>query len=201
MGRQARREPQSLSSAVAGAAFSSIATAIELLVIVTLTNRALLPYLGPGVVATGLITALYGAVFQLRSEASRRPADAVLGRAFEPKVALIFASAFAVMLLLAALLQRGLGPSAAQLSIALGGFIDTHAAAASAARLASSGTLGVQPAAFAAMLAISANIVAKMTIAALSGGRSYAARLCPSHVAMLAALWLCWLFVSRTALP
>ena len=101
------------------------------------------------------------------------------------------------MLLLAALLQRGIGPSAALLSIALGGFIDTHAATASAARLASAGTLEIHVAAFAAMLAISANIIAKMAMAAVGGGRRFASQLCPSHLAMLAALWVCWVFVTR----
>ncbi len=201
MGRQAKREPTLLRCAIAGAAFSSIATAIELLAIVMITNRALLSYLGPGVAASGLIAALYGAGFQLTSLGARSPADAPLGRAFEPKYALIFASAFALMLTVAALLQRSLGQSAAQLSIALGGLIDTHAATASAGRLAASGTLGVIPAAFAAMLAISVNIAAKMAMALLSGGRRFALALCPSHLAMLGALWLSWLLVARAGAP
>jgi len=196
MGRQAKRQPHLLSGAVAGAAFSSIATAIELIIIVAITDKELLPYLGPGIAVTGLIAAFYGAAFQLRSKADQSPADAELGRAFEPKYALLFACAFAVMLLLAALLQRGIGSSAALLSIALGGLIDTHAATASAARLASSGNLSIRAAALAAILAISVNIVAKMAMAVMSGGRRYALQLCPSHLAMLAALWLCWFFAA-----
>lgn len=197
LGRQAKREPMLLRCAVAGASFSSIATAIELLAIMTITNKALLAYLGPGVAATGLVAALYGGGFQLSSLGERSSADADLGRAFEPKHALLFAGAFALMMMTAALLQRALGPSAAQLSIALGGLIDTHAATASAGRLAAAGTLDLEPAAFAAMLAISANIMAKMAAALLGGGSRFALRLYPSHLAMLAALWLSWFFVRR----
>ena len=40
MGRQAKRQPSVLSCAVAGAAFSSIATAVELIIIIMITNRA-----------------------------------------------------------------------------------------------------------------------------------------------------------------
>lgn len=199
LGRQAKNQPALLRSAVAGGAFSSIATSIELLVIIIITNRELLVYLGPGVAATGVISACYGLAFKLSAKGPRSAAEPAAGRAFEPKYAVLFASAFALMLLLAALLRRELGQSAAQLTIALSGFIDTHAATASAARLATSGTLGLVPASLAAMLAISANILAKMGAAFLSGGRSYALRLCPSHLVMLASLWLCWTFITRAA--
>ena len=43
------------------------------------------------------------------------------------------------MSLFAALLQTIIGPSGAQVTVALGGLIDTHAATAAAGRLAASG--------------------------------------------------------------
>jgi uncharacterized membrane protein (DUF4010 family) len=132
--------------------------------------------------------------FALSAKTRRTPAEPVSGRAFEPKFAFIFASAFAFVSLIAALLQRELGPSGAQATVALGGSIDAHAATASAARLASSGTLELVPAAFAAMLAITVNTLVKAAAAVLVGGRSFAVRLCPSHLAMLIALWLSWLY-------
>jgi uncharacterized membrane protein (DUF4010 family) len=79
--------------------------------------------------------------------------------------------------------------------VALGGLIDTHAATASAGRLASSGTLQLVPAAFAAMLAITLNTVVKAVASMLFGGRPFAIRVCPSHLAMILALWLPWFFV------
>jgi uncharacterized membrane protein (DUF4010 family) len=99
------------------------------------------------------------------------------------------------MLLIAALLQRWLGPSGAEFAIALGGFMDTHAATASAARLAAAGTLYLPEAAFAALLAITSNTLVKMASAFAAGGRDFAVRLCPSHAAMIAALWLGWYLV------
>jgi uncharacterized membrane protein (DUF4010 family) len=195
LGRQGRAAPSLLRSAVAGASFSSIATAIELLIIVFMTNMKLLPYIGPGIVAMGVVALAYGLAFVLLAKTPRTSAEPVSGRAFEPKFALIFASAFAFVSLIAALLQKVLGPSGAQATVALGGIIDTHAAAASAARLASSGTLELVPAAFAAMLAITVNTLMKAAAAVFIGGRSFAVRLCPSHLGMLVALWLPWLLV------
>jgi uncharacterized membrane protein (DUF4010 family) len=192
MGRQARTEPAQLNAAVAGAAFSSIATAIELLIILAITNLDVLRRLAPAIIAMGLIAAIYGLAFALKARMPGAAADPITGRAFEPKLAVMFAAAFALMLTLAALLQRYLGASAAQVSIAVAGLIDTHAAAASAARLASSGTLALSAAAFAALLSITTNTIVKAAAAVVAGGRSFALRLTPSIVAMLAALWGGW---------
>jgi uncharacterized membrane protein (DUF4010 family) len=193
IGRQARAHPALVRSAVAGAAFSSIATVIELLVIIGITNAKLLPYLWPGIAAMGLMAAAYGLAFEMAAKGRTSPAEPVSGRAFEPKYAIIFAGAFAFMLLLAALLQGLMGASGAQATIAVGGLIDTHAATASAARLASSGTLGPAAAAFAAMLAITANTLVKAVTAAVAGGRAFAIRLCPSLAGMIIVLWAAWL--------
>jgi uncharacterized membrane protein (DUF4010 family) len=197
IGRQARQDPSLLRSAVAGASFSSIATAIELVIVIFVSNEKILPYLAPGIVATGMVAALYGLTFALSVKGVRVPAEPDSGRAFELKFAFLFAAAFAVLSLISALLQRLLGPSGAQVTVALGGLVDTHAAAAAAARLAASGTLGLVPAAFAAMLAITVNILVKVAAAWAIGGRTFALRLCPSHVAMIIALWLPWLLLRQ----
>jgi uncharacterized membrane protein (DUF4010 family) len=192
MGRQARTEPAQLNAAIAGAAFSSIATAMELLVILAITNLELLRRLAPAITAMGLIAAIYGLAFALKARMPGAATEPITGRAFEPKLAVMFAAAFALMLTVAALLQRNLGASAAQVAIAVAGLFDTHAAAASAARLASSGSLAVNAATFAALLAITTNALVKAGAAVVGGGLLFALRLTPSIVAMLAALWGGW---------
>ncbi len=197
-GKQGRDDPGLLPSAVAGAAFSSIATSIELLAILWMTNVSLLAKLGPAITAAGVIAAAYGFVFAGSAGGGTAPAaEAVKGRAFEPKLAVIFAASFAVMLLVAAALRRAFGSDGALATIALGGFVDTHAAAASAARLASAGALDLPAAGLAALLAISANIGVKAVAALIGGGMSFAVRLWPSHAAMLIALWLGWIIANR----
>jgi uncharacterized membrane protein (DUF4010 family) len=195
IGRQAHANPAMLRSAVAGASFSSIATAIELVIVIFVTHQRLLQYLGPGIVAMGMVAAIYGLAFALSAKGINTSAEPDSGRAFELKFAFLFATVFAIMSLIAALLQRFLGPSGAQVTVALGGLVDTHAATAAAARLAASGTLELVPAAFAAMLAITVNILVKAATALIMGGRSFALWLCPSHLAMIIALWLPWLLL------
>ena len=200
-GRQAKTDPSVLRSAVAGGAFSSIATAVELLIIISMTNMHLMPLLGPGIAAFRAVSAIYGFAFVIAAKRAASHAEPVAGRAFEPKLAIVFGIAFALMSLIAALLQRWLGPSGAQAAVAMGGFVDTHAATASAARLAEAGALDVHQAAFAAMLAISANTLVKIAAAIVTGGRAFALRLAPSHLGMLAALWLGWYWVTAGLSP
>jgi uncharacterized membrane protein (DUF4010 family) len=200
-GRQAKTDPSVLRSAVAGGAFSSIATAIQLLIIISMTNMNLMPLLGPPIAAMGVVSAVYGFVFVIAARRAASHAEPVAGRAFEPKLAIVFAIAFALMSLIAALLQRWMGPSGAQAAVALGGFVDTHAATASAGRLAAAGALDIHQAAFAAMLAISANTVVKIAVAIIAGGRAFAWRLAPSHIGMLALLWFGWYLVAAGLLP
>jgi uncharacterized membrane protein (DUF4010 family) len=191
-GRQARAEPAILRGAVAGAAFSSIATVVQLMFVLALANPAILQWLTPGIVAMGAVAGLYGLMFVFAARRAGMSPLPVTGRAFEPKFAILFSGLFALMSLLAAMLQQWMGAWGAQVAVALGGFVDTHAAAASAARLAAAGTLPMQEAAVAAMLAISTNLLVKMGAAWVGGGRPYAMRLWPSHVAMLLALWGGW---------
>ncbi len=191
-GRQAKAAPGLLRGAVAGAAFSSIATVVQLFFVLMLVNPRIVMVLAPGMIAMGVVAAAYGAVFVLAARRVDSAAAPLGGRAFEPKFAVLFSGLFAFMSLAAAALQAWMGTGGALVAVALGGFVDTHAAAASAGRLAAAGSLPMSQAAVAAMLAISANTLVKMGAAMLGGGRAYAWRLWPSHVAMLAALWAGW---------
>ena len=195
MGRQARKNPARLSAAGAGASFSSIATNIELLVILVMTNIQLLRYLRPGVTGMGLVAAIYGWGFALWIKMPATTAELYSGRAFEPKHAFLFAGAFALMLATAALLQRLLGSAGAKAVVSVSGFFDAHVATASAARLASSGALAVGPASFAALLAITANTAVNAIVAVVVDGLGFALTMCPSHAAMLAALCCGWLLI------
>ena len=140
MGRQARKNSAQLSAAVKRcrrrlASFSSIATGIELLVILVMTNIQVLRYIRPGVTGMGLVAAIYGSGFALRTKMPATAAELYSGRAFEPKLAFLFTGAFALMVATAAPLQRILGSRGAQAVVSLSGVFDAHAATASAATL------------------------------------------------------------------
>ena len=130
IGRQARANPALLRSASPVPPF--IATAIELIIVIVITNPKATALSLARHSRHGRRSTVYGLVFALSVKGIHVPAEPDSGRAFELRFAFLFATAFAIMSLFAALLQTILGPSGAQVTVALGGLVDTHAATAAA---------------------------------------------------------------------
>jgi uncharacterized membrane protein (DUF4010 family) len=82
-----------------------------------------------------------------------------------------------------------MGVPGAVLGIALGGFADTHSAAASAATLAVKGSLTAATATLATLVALSTNTLTKLIVAAITGGRAYVGSLAPSLALMIVGAW------------
>ena len=110
-----------------------------------------------------------------------------LGRAFELRIALIFAAAVTAVTFIAAFLSHRFGSSGALVGIALAGFADAHSTAASAANLAVTGALPMPTAALAVLLAFATNSVTKAVTHWVTGGRAFALRVIPGVVLMLVA--------------
>ena len=135
MGKRAQAQPKVLSSAVAGAALSQMATVVQLALVLAISNMALLERLRWVLLAMGLTMAAYGALMirATRGEPAPPPPS---GRAFRLRTALIFATAFVLVMLLVAWLQRSFGPTWALGGVVIGGFADAHSTAASVGSLA-----------------------------------------------------------------
>jgi uncharacterized membrane protein (DUF4010 family) len=187
MGIRSRDHKDLMRAAVAGAALSSVATVIELAIIIAVTNRALLAPLWPALGAAGVAAVVYGAAFSFHAARAKKPAEAEKGRAFELRIPLILAAAITVISFVAAFLSSRYGSTGGLLGIALAGFADTHAAAASAANLAKTGTLSVNAGALAVLLAFATNTLTKSVVAWMSGGPAFALRVIPGVLLMLVA--------------
>jgi uncharacterized membrane protein (DUF4010 family) len=187
MGSRSRDHAELLRPAVAGAALSSVATVVELAIIISVTNRQLLKPLWPALIGAGVAAVVYGAAFSYRAARARKPAEAPKGRAFELRTPLIFAAAITLISFIAAFLTSRYGSSGGVLGIALAGFADTHAAAASAANLASTGSLSIGAGALAVLIAFATNTMTKAVVAWVSGGPAFALRVIPGVMLMLAA--------------
>ena len=96
---------------------------------------------------------------------------------------LIFGGMFAGILYISKLASHELGPQAVVVTSILGGFVDVATVIFSASELLVSGGMTAQGAAWHVLLALAANIVLKVTLAAMSGTRRFAQRM-----AMWAAL-------------
>lgn len=190
MGGRARAQPELLGPAAAGAALSSVATVVQLLLVLAVANPLMLRTLVLPMLLAGAAAIAWSAFNALR--ARQAPGDAAVapGRAFELRTALLFTVTVTVVMLIAAVLVEELGPAGGAFGIVVAGLADTHAATASAAALAAGGALDLRTASFAALGAFSVNSAGKLVVAYTTGGRAFGHRVLPGIVLMVALAWL-----------
>lgn len=189
MGARASKQPDLRRSAVAGAAISSVATVVQLAIVIGVVSMSLLRHLALPLAAAGIAAAIYAALFTLRTAQESGEREAPAGRPFDPKTALIFVAVVGAALVVSALLTQWLGSRGLLLASAVAGFGDAHAPAISAASLAAKGSADMQLAAIAVLTAFTANGISKMVVAFTVGTRSFALQLAPGIVLSIASSW------------
>ncbi|WP_238888941.1 MgtC/SapB family protein [Achromobacter insuavis] len=189
MGQRAASEPSLMGPAVAGAVLSSISTLVLMAAVLLAINPATLHALLVPLACSGVAALTYGAMFLLR--AMRQPPVAPIepGRPFKLQAALTLALIAATVLVGAAALNAWLGQQGITLAALLGGFVDTHAAAASVATLVAADRILPAQTVVPVLAALSANALSKAVFAAASGGRRFAAQVVPGLLLMIAAAW------------
>ncbi|GFE91082.1 MgtC/SapB family protein [Steroidobacter agaridevorans] len=193
MGARTQSQPELHKGAVAGAAASSVATVIQLAIVVGLVSMPTLLMLTPSLIASGIAAVTYAGIFALRSFREKSgPGDAPKGRPFEPKTAIVFVLVVGLTLLISALLTQWLGDRGLLIAAGVAGFTDAHAPAISSASLAASGRTHAEFAALAVLVGFSTNILSKTAVAFSLGDRRYAYELTPGLVLMAAAAWGAW---------
>jgi uncharacterized membrane protein (DUF4010 family) len=199
MGARTKAHPDLHRSAVAGAAASSIATVVQLAIVVGLVSMPTLEALLPSLVLTGLAALAYAGLFTLRSFRETTPCDVPAGRPFSPKTALLFVLVVGLALAASPVLTWWVGKRGLLLAAAMAGFGDAHAAAISAASLAASGKAEVPLAAIAVLIGFSTNALSKTIVAFSLGDRRFALELLPGLLLMVIAAWAGWFMRSLLA--
>lgn len=195
MGRRAAGAGTQADAAIAGAVLSSLATMVQLAVVVAAVQPVLLgalmwPLLLGGAAACGYSLLFFPRGAPAVQAAAGRPEQRDLGRAFDLKSALAFAAVVGVVLLVSAGLSAWLGTRGTLLAAAATGLVDAHATAASVASLVAAGKLPLDAALWPILTGLSTNTLMKAVVAFHAGGAAYAARIVPGLVLMIAAVWL-----------
>ncbi len=190
MGRRTREQPAVMAGAVAGAVWSSIATGLQLAIVLFAINPWLLAQFALPLTAFIAVAFVFGALAGRHAWRTPQDGGAVQGRAFDPATAALISLVFVVMLVGVAIANRAFGSNGAIVAALIGAFLDTHAAAASLAGLAASQSLAVPSALLGICAALTANTLTKLALAATTGGVGYFARVAPGLIAMVLALWL-----------
>jgi len=189
MAGRAVKEPASMNSAVAGAAFSTVATFVQMALLLAVITRPTLVLMAPALAAGAIVVAIYGVVFALRGAKTETIATVEPGRAFSVGAALSLAAMMAFMLVVASALRSWLGEAGVTVGAAVAGFADAHSIVISIASLVASIKMTPQQAVLPILAALTSNTVAKIVIAFSTGSRAFALSITPGLVASTAAAW------------
>ncbi|MGO3932410.1 MgtC/SapB family protein [Rhodopseudomonas pseudopalustris] len=190
MAHRATTDPSSLPAAVAGAALSTVATFVQLGVILLAVSKPTLVIMAPALTAGGAVAAVYGIAFTvvaLRSTSSEAPPG---GRAFSIRTALVLAATMAIMLMIAATLRDRMGEVGIAIGALFAGLVDTHAAAISVASLVASGTLLPEQSVVPIVAAMTSNALMKVAMTLGPGRTRFAVRVVPGLVISMIATWV-----------
>jgi uncharacterized membrane protein (DUF4010 family) len=195
MGTRAARSKALADGAIAGAVLSSVATIVQLAVVVAAVQPALLDALLWPLLFGGLTACAYSLLFFPRSTAAQdkplaQEENQDLGRAFDLKTAVSFATVVSIVLVVSAALSAWLGARGALLAASVTGLVDAHATAASVASLVKGGKLALDAALWPILAGLSTNSLMKAAVAFNAGGSAYAARIVPGLVLVISAVWL-----------
>ena len=207
MGARARKSPSLRAAATAGAVLSTVATVVQLAVVLAAIHAGTLRAMAVPLALAGATALAYGGLFTWRSaraggrgpagvqEAEGDGGDRPSGRAFDLRVALIFAAVVSTILLVAAALTQWLGRSGLMTGVAISGFADVHAAAIAVASLVAARQVGPAAAVLPILLAFTTNTVSKAVVVITTGDRKFALATRPGLVLVAVAAWLGWLLV------
>ena len=191
MGGIARQHPVLRSSAVSGAVLSTIATVLQMIVVLAATSRETLGELAPSLAAAAAASLVAGGAVALRMRSGGPGAvPSAAGHVFELKGALIFGATISAVLLVSATLNDAVGARGVLLGTALAGFADTHAAAISAATLVANGNLAARDAVVPILAGLTTNTITKAVAAYAAGRFRFALPVWIGLAAMNAAAWL-----------
>ena len=188
MGSKAKSDPAALTAAVAGGTLSSVATFVQMVLVLAAVSMPTLLAMVPALAAGGIVIALFGGIYMLRSARSGTAPPSSTG-AFSVGAALLLAAGMAVILVLTAAAQPLFGTAGVAMSAALGGIVDTHAAAMSVASLVADNKLAATAAVIPILAAMTVNAVMKVAMALSTGTLAYVWRVGTGVGLSMAACW------------
>lgn len=190
MGARAKKTPASLRPAVAGAVLSTVATIVQMAVVLAATSLAVLQALYIPLICAGVAAVAYGAFFTAWALRQKTADEVQPGRAVSLPQALLFAAILGVIIVVSAVLREWFGTIGTIVAVATSGLVDTHSAAVSVATLVVSGKLTAAESVVPILVAMSTNTLTKMAFAITSGGRAFAVAVMPGLILVALAAWM-----------
>jgi uncharacterized membrane protein (DUF4010 family) len=173
LSRRAKTDAALAGPLATGIVLANVASTVSQVLIVAVADRALLPdalILIGSPMAVGAVGALVATWILARRHRAPNDPGFVLANPLELKPAFVMAGMFALVLLASAVAGRVFGTQGVNVTAAIAGTNDVHAATLAAATLSAAGTIQRHDALFAILIAFVVNMIVKISIAGLSGG-------------------------------
>jgi len=192
MGQRAKETPQVLPEAVAGATLSSLATILQLVLLLLAVHRPTLLAIALPLIFGGISIAIYGVVIAVKSFHQNKSESIKLTNTFSVKSALILVVVIAIVLIISSALKAWFGQLGLVIATGVSGLADVHAPTIAVATLAAAGNLSVNAAVMPILVAFSANVIAKIVMAVISGSRDFYLQVILGLIIQVTAIWIGW---------
>ncbi|HEY9210741.1 MAG TPA: MgtC/SapB family protein [Methylotenera sp.] len=192
MGARARKTPELMGAAVAGATLSCLSTVLQLSLLLAAIHPPTLYALALPLVFGGVTISIYGLVVTLSSFHQNGTEIANPGRSFSVKTAFMLAVVIALALLVSAALKTWFGQAGLIVASGVAGLADAHAATISVASLALGGKIAITDAVVPILVAFSVNAVSKVIAAVITGGREFARHVSLGIIIQVCSIWIAW---------
>lgn len=196
MGERARSNPNLNETAICGATFSSLATIIQLALLLAVVHVETLYILKWPLCVAAVVIAAYGAFFTFKIFKKDHIKSSLKDKNFSIKTAIWFACMIAIVLVISAALKAWLGQKGLVIASGIAGLADSHSASISVASLAAAGKISHFDAVIPILTALSVNSISKGFMAIISGSKHYTVYVILGLIIQISGLWIgWWLFV------
>lgn len=192
MGERAKETPSLLAAAVAGATLSSLATILQLVILLGAVHPPTLRMLVWPLAFGACSILLYGLLIAIKSLHQQPPALTKPTKTFSVKSALMLVVVIAVVLIISSALKAWFGQAGLVLASAIAGLVDAHAPTIAVASQAAAGKLVLENTALPILVAFSTNAIGKAIMAFISGSKSYAQQVVVGLMLQVVSVWLGW---------
>ncbi len=192
MGARVKESPHLLSATVAGAVLSSLATILQIAMLLLAIHPPSLIALQWPLIFGGLSIAIYGLIATVNCYHDPHADAHKQTKTFSVKTALLFAAIIAIILIASAALNAWFGQAGLVVASGVAGLADVHAAVISITSFVASGKISIQSAVIPILVAFSVNTLVKAVIAQVTGGTQFARLVVPALAIQVVAVWLGW---------
>ncbi|HEY3299641.1 MAG TPA: MgtC/SapB family protein [Methylophilaceae bacterium] len=192
MGERAKETPSLVAAAVAGAALSSLATILQLAILLAAVHPPTLHVLAWPLAFGGFSILLYGVLVAIKSFHQNQAEITKPTKTFSVKSALILVVVIAAVLIISSALKAWFGQAGLVLASGIAGLADAHAPTIAVASQAAAGKLVLENTALPILVAFSANSIGKGIMAFVSGDKTYSMQVILGLMIQVTSVWVGW---------